>query len=381
MFQERDYLKQCGFEIVDFSMSDERNMDSPTAKYFVGRKSYKSDSGIFSSIVDGMALIHSSEAVRNIGRLIDHERPDILHCHNIYHQLTPSIIGAAKKRGIPVVLTLHDYKIVCPTYLRLRDGKPCSDCLDSGPFNVLKKRCADHSIGKSALMYVEAVAQGLLRNYEMVDIFIAPSQFMADSVTQKRVPKEKVRVLYNGVDLPNQDGSLVDGGYILYLGRLSPEKGVLTLLSAHSEMAGCVDLVIAGIGHHDDELRQSYPRAKFIGHVSGTKLHDVLSGASVVVVPSEWYENCPMSVLEAMSYGKPVIGSNIGGLPELIVNGETGLLFEPGNKVELLDAMSELMNNSTRRQSMGMLARKRAEQKFSLSRHNKQLINIYQSLC
>ena len=130
MFQERDYLLGAGHEVVDFSMQDERNFPSPNAAFFVGRQDYRGGAGKLGKLKSAFSLIHSGEAVDRISALIRQTRPDVVHCHNIYHQLTPSIIGAAKKLGVPVVLTLHDYKPVCPTYNRLRDGKPCSDCLD-----------------------------------------------------------------------------------------------------------------------------------------------------------------------------------------------------------------------------------------------------------
>ena len=154
LFQERDFLMKSGAEVVDFSMQDERNFESPYSPYFVENQSYVNDARrkAFGRLASAIKFVHSAEAVRKIGQLIDREKPDIVHCHNIYHQLTPSIIGAAKRRGVPVVLTLHDYKTVCPTYLRLREGRPCSDCLDHGFMRALTNRCADGSLGKSTTL-------------------------------------------------------------------------------------------------------------------------------------------------------------------------------------------------------------------------------------
>lgn len=381
LFQEREFLKSHGVAVVDFSMQDSRNLGTPYSSYFVSRQSYGDHGqGALARLRSAFNLIHSPEAVQKMGALIDKERPDIVHCHNIYHQLTPSIITAAKRRGVPVVLTLHDYKTVCPVYLRLRQGRVCSDCLNMEFANVLKNRCADNSLGKSALLYAEAVVQKLLGNYEKVDLMLAPSRFMADSVTQHRFPKERVRLLYNGIAVNAVTPSAEHGSYILYMGRLSAEKGISTLLEAHSMMDSDAELVVAGTGPLEKSLKERYPKARFVGHVTGDKLRQTIKAASTIAVPSEWYENCPMSVLEAMAYGKPVIASNIGGIPELVQHGETGLLFEPGNGEMLSGHLATIMEDAGKRCEYGMAGRKRVEEHFSLERHNKGLMEVYTSL-
>jgi glycosyltransferase involved in cell wall biosynthesis len=379
MFQERDFLGTIGFEVVDFSMQDERNSDSPFADLFVARQSYAGNAGKFQMLKSAVKFVHSSEAVAKVSRLIELTRPELMHCHNIYHQLTPSIIGAAKRLGVPVVLTLHDFKPVCPTYLRLRHGKPCSACLGGDFAQVLRHRCAEGSFGKSALLFAEAVAQRWLANYEKVDLFLAPSRFMQQSVSG-RFPAGKVTLLYNGVDTAALHGTGADDGYALYLGRLSPEKGVPTLLQARENAAGNWKLVVAGTGPLEADLRARYRDASFLGHVAGAALEDAINRASVIVVPSECYENCPMSVLEAMAYGKPVIGTRIGGIPELVADGETGLLFEPGDVVGLQACLEHLMGDARLRQRMGAAGRATAERTFSLDRHNAELLKHYQSV-
>jgi glycosyltransferase involved in cell wall biosynthesis len=381
MFQERDFLLKNGIGVVDFSMRDERNFSSPYAEYFVGNRSYgNSGGGLTQHVAAAVNLVHSAEAVRKIGELIDREKPDIVHCHNIYHQLTPSIIGAAKRKGVPVVLTLHDYKPVCPVYTRLRAGQVCSDCLDGKFVNVLKHRCADGSLGKSALLYMEAVVQRQMKNYEKVDLVLAPSQFMAESVISHRFPAERVRLLYNGIDISDISPSSDAGNYILYFGRLSQEKGIRTLCEAHSVMDSSIQLVVAGTGPLEGELRERYPRVQFLGYVSGNPLRQAVSGAAVVVVPSEWFENCPMSVLEAMAYGKAVVASRIGGIPELVVHDETGLLFVPGDVGQLRAHLEMLMHDGSLRKKLGKSGRNRVESHFLLSQHNDNLLQIYSSM-
>jgi len=378
-FQERDFLVQSGVEVIDFSMRDERNFASPFSEYFVEERSYRTQSaGLVAKVGTAVSFIHSRESVQKISQLIAKEKPDILHCHNIYHQLTPSIMKAAKQLGVKVVLTLHDYKVVCPVYTRLRHGKPCSDCLHGKFSNVARHRCADGSLGKSMLLYAEAITQKLMGSYEAVDRVVVPSRFMADAVTQWRFPKEKVTLLYNGVDCRGGVGENKDADYILFLGRLSPEKGLLTLAAAHAGTS--VRVIVAGTGPLEHELREQFPGLEFVGHQSGERLQKLIGESSAVVVPSEWYENCPMSILEAMSYSKPVIGSRIGGIPELVADGETGLLFEPGNVAQLRGCLLQMLADPDRRKSMGQAGRERLERQFSLNAHNQALLNIYQEL-
>jgi glycosyltransferase involved in cell wall biosynthesis len=315
--------------------------------------------------------------VRRIEALIDETSPDLLHCHNIYHQLTPSIIGAAKRRGVPVVLTLHDSKPVCPTYLRLRHGAPCSECVDRGFGRVLANRCAEGSLAKSAILYAEAVVQQFLGNYEQVDAFIAPSEFMRESVTRRRFSRDRVVVIPNGVDTQRIAPCHDDDGYVLYLGRLSAEKGIETLLEAHRPLKDTVQLRVAGTGPLEDTLRTRHGDVTFLGHLTGAELESAISRAGILVAPSNCFENCPMSVLGAMAYGKPVIGSAMGGIPELIADGETGFLFPAGYVAALRARIIELMSDPAKRRAFGAAGRARVEAKFSLDRHNTELMALY----
>lgn len=378
MFQERDFLVRSGHEVVDFSMHDERNVNSLYSSYFVGRQDYRGG-GRLGKVKAALSLVHSPEAVRRIGALIDETRPDLVHCHNIYHQLTPSIIGAAKARGVPVVLTLHDYKPVCPVYNRLHGGQSCSACLDGDFSQLLRKRCADGSLGKSALLYAEAIVQRWMGSYEKVDRFLSPSRFMLEAVLHRFRP-DQVELLYNGADTAKITVTEHDNGYVLYLGRLSAEKGVATLLQAHAMSQLKWPLVVAGSGPLTESLKGRYAGVRFVGHLAGDALTDTIAGASVIVVPSECYENCPMAVLEAMAFGKPVIGSRMGGIPELVVDGETGLLFDSGDASQLRDCLNLVMAEPDRRRQMGRKARQRVEGEFSLQVHNTRLLTIYERL-
>jgi glycosyltransferase involved in cell wall biosynthesis len=195
-----------------------------------------------------------------------------------------------------------------------------------------------------------------------------------------RISDEKIHLLYNGIDVCEVQSSNEDDDYVLFLGRLVPEKGAETLLKAHAKSNQAWKLVVAGTGPLYDVLKTQYNPSILVGYLAGDALKEIIRKASVVVVPSEWYENCPMSVLEAMAYGKPIVGSRIGGIPELVEEGETGLLYEAGDVDGLLQALNQLMHSKDLRQQMGKAGRKRVEQRFSLDMHHQGLMNIYKNV-
>lgn len=377
-FQEREFCKNNGVSVVDFSMQDERNCDSPFSGYFVDKVDYDSVKGISGKLKTARSFIHSGEAVRKIEQLVEKERPDIAHLHNIYHQLTPSIIPALKRHGVKVVLTLHDYKLICPSYLALDKGRICTACNGASFWLPLSRHCHGSRLSELLLM-AEGFWHRWRRSYEAVDLFIAPSRFLAD-LTARRIPREKIAVLPNGIDLQGYTPHYDDKGYALYFGRLSREKGIETLLEAHKSLGNSLPLKVVGTGPLAEGLARDFPAVDFLGYKSGEELTTLIKEAAFVVVPSEWYENCSMVVLEAMALGKPVIGSNIGGIPEQIEDGGTGFLFPMGDRAVLAARMRELARDKDRRISMGRAARQKLENEFSLRKHCQELLALYQCL-
>lgn len=377
-FQERDFLFNHGVQVVDFSMIDPRNFPSPYADFFVPKIDFHSQVSLWKKITQGVRFIHSPEAVRSIEEIVRQERPIIAHLHNIYHQLTPSIIPVLKKYGVKVVLTLHDGKLICPNYLMLKRGEICTGCEGRKFWKPALLRCQG-SLLQGLLFSLEAYWHKIKRSYQGVDLFISPSQFLADLVNC-RISAERIRVLHNGIDHEKYQPRYQDDGYGLYLGRLSKEKGVATLLKAHQKMAGDFSLKIAGSGPLEQDLRREYGDAEFLGYKSGDELNEIISRSSFVVVPSEWYENCSMVVLEAMAMGKPVIGSRIGGIPEQIEEGKTGFLFEAGNASELAAKMKMLAENHSMRLDFGKQARQKLVSSYSLEKHCEGLLDIYGEL-
>lgn len=379
LFQEREFLINKGVKVIDFSMHDPRNFPSEYSSYFVSHIDYHATNGFRDRVKNAFKFIHSPESVRKIRALIQKEKPDLAHLHNIYHQLTPSIIHPLKEHGVKVVLTLHDGKLICPTYLMLdRELEPCLECQGRHFYKPFFKNCANSRL-QSFLLMVEAYWHKFFKSYDKVDLFISPSRFLAEVVSQ-RIPREKIVVLRNGIDMNDYRPTYEDGGYVLYFGRLSREKGVETLLKAHREVAGEIPLKIVGTGPIEAELRTKHPEAEFLGYRTGEELKSLVARASFVVAPSEWYENCPMAVLEAMALGKPIIASRIGGLPELVEEDKTGLLFEAGNGEDLKEKMLFLWKDRELRYEMGRAAREKAEREFSLEKHREELLRIYRGL-
>jgi glycosyltransferase involved in cell wall biosynthesis len=377
-FQERDFLLEQGHEVVDFSMADERNLPSSFVDFFVPNTSYNSGGGIAQRLQQAISFVHSSVAVRKIEELIVQEKPQIAHLHNIYHQLTPSIIPVLKKHGVKVVLTLHDYKLVCPSYLALKNEAICNGCAGGKFWNAFTMNCQNSRM-RGLLLSAEAMFHKWRGSYDGVDLFLAPSRFLADLIGL-RISPEKIKVLPNGIDVDTYQPSSADQGYGLYFGRLSREKGVKTLLRAHQSLKINLPLKMVGTGPLEEELRGEYPEVVFLGYQSGQALHNLIANSAFVVVPSEWYENCSMVVLEAMAFGKPIIGSRIGGIPEQIEDGKTGFLFEMGNVAELAEKMEFLAGDAELRDQMGRAARRKLEQEYSLAEHNRQLLSIYSEL-
>jgi glycosyltransferase involved in cell wall biosynthesis len=378
MFDEMEMMKKSNIDVAEISMRDPRNRDSKYEAYFVSQKTYRSGS-ISQKVRSALSIIHSREAVRNITKLIHDEKPDILHCHNVYHQLTPSIIRAASRLRTPVVLTLHDFKPVCPVYTQLRNGQPCVKCSGGRYEALLQHRCANGSLGQSAILWAEARFHAAARSYHHVDKVIAPSRFLRDAVVQ-RFGADRVVHIPNGIDASRIEVSDTDHNYVLYFGRLAPEKGVETLLRVHANDQGTWRLVVAGSGPLLESLRSQFPLAEFMGHLSGEDLKAIIRAASFVVVPSEWHENSPISVLEAMAHAKPVVASRIGGIPELVRDKVTGLLFQPKSAAELSIHIKTLLNDPALRSRLGRQGRKIVETEYSLDRHAAALLSLYRGL-
>lgn len=379
-FQERNMLKEAGVEVIDFSMQHEKNFPSDYADYFVTNVDYHTEGGLLAGAKTAINFIHNREACKKMRALLEQTRPEIVHFHNIYHQLTPALIKVARDFGCKTVLTAHDYKIMCPSYSMLRDGKVCDACVTGTVFNAFRYRCQEGSAAKSLLLSLEATWQYIAQNYQALDVIVSPSEFLRNEL-KRSLPKSRIKVIVNGIDDGKPPEESPDESYLLYVGRLSREKGVPTLTRAHQLMRNKMPLKVVGHGPLHDDMVKNFPDAEFLGYVQqGPGLDALIKNARAVVLPSECYENCSMAVLEAMSFARPVVGARIGGIPEQIRHGVEGLLFEPGNAQDLADALDVIAENPQQAREMGLRGRERLCQKYSLRKHMETLQSLYREL-
>lgn len=375
-------LAEQGEEVAYFSMAHPANEESPWSRYFVSRLSFNEGS-FFDKLRAPGRVLYSLEAKRKFRRLLADFRPQIVHIHNIYHQLSPSILGTAKKAGLPVVMHVHDYKLICPNYKLFVNGRPCEACRGGRYQECCRRRCLNGSWSRSLLATIEMyLHHRFLKIYEKnIDLLIAPSAFMKEKLVEFGWPSEKIFVVLNPHDssLPALPKPADIPGYLLYFGRLSAEKGGPLLIKAAA--AAGESLKIAGRGPEEANWRALAEKAggdvEFLGSLSGTDLAAALSGAKVVIIPSIWYENMPLSALEALAAGKPVIASRIGGLPEIVIDGENGLLFTAGSIEDLERQIKKFNSLNQEALSKAALA---SSQRFSPEKNLAAVIQIYRRL-
>lgn len=385
-FSQADVLREHGHEVIPFAMEHPSNLPSPYARYFVSNVELREEGGgIGDRLATAGRILWSREAAAKIDALVTETRPDIAHLHNVYHQLSPSIIRALHKRGVPVVLSMHDYKLVCPAYTLYANGAICERCKGGRFYNATLQGCVKDSRFKSALCTAEAYLHGALGAYKRyVKFYIAPSRFLGAKVVELGLDPRRVVYVPNCVEPPPVPASEPEGRYFLYAGRLERVKGLQTLLEAvaGSAVARGHELWIAGEGDIRTDLEafcaaQNLSGVRFLGHLTPADLEPVLQNARFAVVPSEWYENMPLSVLEAAGRGKAVIVSDMGGLPETVVPEETGIVFRAGAVQELRAAIERMLLEPERTREMGRKARAFIQETYSPERHYAGIMGVY----
>lgn len=376
-------LEVSGHQVAYFSMKHPKNIASKWSQYFVSRLSFN-EGGFLDKLKTPGRIIYSLEAKKKFSHIIKDFKPDVIHIHNIYHQLSPSILDVARQAKIPVVMHVHDYKLICPNYQLFAHGKICEACKPNKYWQCVKKRCFKNSCFKSSLAALEMhLHHNVWQIYRKnIDLFITPSQFMKNKLVEFSWPEDKIKVIVNpfSADLINQDvPAQSKSDYLLYFGRLSQEKGLETLITAAKLSQQKIKIV--GSGPEENNLRTQVAKQKasveFLGFKEGNELRDIILGAKAVVVPSIWYENMPLSMLEALSLGKVVIASKIGGLPEIIKDGENGYLFEAGSAQDLTRAFSLLETANLNEMSEKA---KTSVKNFSPLNNQEQVEAVYQSL-
>ncbi len=371
MQQLMEGLAEHGHEVAPFAMQHPNNWPSEWSDYFVSNVDYnKGKYGPARMAGEAVRIIYSVEARRKIGALVRKFRPDVAHLHNIYHQISPSILPELKRDGVPMVLTLHDAKLMCPAEHFFVRGEICELCRGKYFHHCLRRKCIKDSYPKSALAVLEMYIHRMFRMYgRNIDLFVAPSEFYRQKLIETgRTTPEHIITIYNSVDVdaikPTEPGD-----YALYLGRVDRHKGVFTLLEAMKSCPG-VKLKMVGKGDAEDECAQiikehGLSNVEMLGFRTGDELNKIIDDCAFLVTPSEWYENCPLVVIEAAAAGKPAIVSRIGGVQELVDAGRTGFTVAPGSAKELAGKIELFGKHPDVVREMGQAARQKAEMEFS----------------
>lgn len=368
-------LKSKGIDVAIYSMRFDENFNSEFSEYFVSTVNFCG--GIKSKIKALKRVFGSGDIIKSFTKILADFKPDIVHLHNVHSYISPVVAGLAKSKGCKVVWTLHDFKLICPAYNCLNNGQPCELCFKDKS-SVVKNKCMKGSFTASLVAYFEAKRWNRNVLERMTDYFICPSEFIAKKMISCGFNSDKIKIINNFINKDKiQTGNILNPieqrDYYLYVGRISTEKGIETLLKVAAKLP--YKLKILGGGPLYDKLiskYKTYQNIEFMGHVDSNMVYELVEGARFTVLPSECYENNPLSVIESMSLGTPVVGSNIGGIPELI-NENNGIIFESGNENDLANAIDMAYSKSWDINEI----RNNALSRFSSEIHYNRLIELY----
>jgi glycosyltransferase involved in cell wall biosynthesis len=352
-FDTAAILEEAGHETAFFSMRHPQNRSTPWERYFVDQVEYDDDGRSFWTKLSMAArILWNFEAQRKLDRLISDFRPDVAHLHNIYHQLSPSILWTLKRRGVPVVMTLHDYKLVSPNYNLFSEGRIWEESRPGKYYRCVADRCVKGSFLKSLVCAVEAYLHRFLDSYGQADVFLSPSRFLAGKFREFgwKHPIEYVPqpLLPFPDSVPGWTETSSSDAPFVFVGRLSEEKGVDRAIEAMRHYRGKSSLLIIGSGPDESRLRALAKslgvegRTDFLGAKYGEERERIVRLAKAVVIPSLWYENMPYVLLEALGAGRPVVASRLGGMAERIKEGVNGFLVDPGDAHAIAGGMEKV---------------------------------------
>lgn len=380
-FDEINMLEKKGHRVAVFSTLAKDNYVTPYDKYFI--ETYNNKNINIKNIINAFNFIYNKKAKANIKELIYKNNINICHLHNIYGRLTTSIIDGLKEMNVPTVITLHDYKLICPAFLMLNNNKICCKCLYRKYYNCIIYKCHNNNILTSTLYALESYYSNIFNKYNWISYYLCPSIFICNKLKEAGYNDRKIIHIKNFIKAIDYNYNYNTGNYIMYVGRLSKEKGIYTLIKAFKYIT--TNLIIVGDGYEKDKYisfaqKMSNKNIYFIGYKSGEELKNMYLNCAFTILPSECYENSPITILESYAHGKPVIASKIGGIPELIIDHETGLLFEPGNVEDLISKIEYLIKRPLLISKMGENARKYVIENHSEEEHYNRLISIYNNI-
>jgi glycosyltransferase involved in cell wall biosynthesis len=322
--------------------------------------------------------VYSKSAFKEVLRIIEEHKPDICHVHNTLTLITPSVYYACKKMGVPVVQTLHNYRLICANAYLFRNGKVCEECIDKSLYNSVKYGCYRNSRLQTFVLARTIEwnkKQGAWNN--LIDAYIALTEFSKHKFIEGGLSENKIFVKPNFI-FEDPGYSENNNGKFLFAGRLDVNKGLNVLVKAAEKLPN-VKFKVAGDGVLRSNL-DGVQNIEYFGQLNRNDLIIELKKSSALIIPSVWYESMPMTIIESFACGKPVIASNLGAMAEIIENGKTGLLFEPGNVDDLVKKILSAKNNPEKMKEMGLNARKEFEEKYTPEKNYKILMNIYEKV-
>ncbi len=344
MLSLAEQLQKLGHEVEFFGMYDDKNTVGNTIEQYTQNMDFHSKG--LERFFYPFKIIYSFEAKKKLIKVIDNFKPDIIHLNNINFQLTPSVIYGAKKRKIPVIQTVHDYQMICPNHLLYNFDKNviCEKCISDSHINCIKNKCIHNSLIKSIIGVIEAKLYSWLKTYKKVDLFVCPSYFLEKKLLSANdLYDGRTKTIHNFI---SKNEFSVEGNnepYIAFAGRLSKEKGI-ELLAQTAKLLPEYTFAIAGSGP-DEDLLKDIENVKLVGFLTGEKLRNFMGNAKLLVVPSIWYENCPLSILESQSFGVPVVTMNNGGMAELVKDGVSGILLDEPTPEEMASKLRNAFKN------------------------------------
>lgn len=381
-FNTINLLEKNGHEVICFSSYDKNNEESEFVKYFITIENSRKLT-FFKKILNSFKYLYNIRAAKNLELLIKSTTPDIAHIHLFYGGITSSILKVLQKYKIPVVLTIHDYRLLCPANAFLNSSNEiCEKCTNKFYLQCTLDRCLEGKLFYSLILSIEAyIRKYIIKPLDLISHFIFVSKFsQLKHIEVYNKFKEKSNHIYNfSPTIPAEITYPSKNNYFLYFGRLSNEKGIFTLLNAAKNTG--ISLKIVGSGPLNEEVEKfcdNIPNIQFLGYKKGEELNNIIKGSSYVVVPSEWYENNPMTVIEAYSYGIPVIGARIGGIPEIVEDNKNGFLFNSRDVNDLSNVLKKSISISNEEYlKMSDYSRNFAITHFSSESHYNQLISLY----
>lgn len=378
-----EYLSGVGHEVEYFGMYDKKNVVHNSIGQYTQNMDFH-DSGA-EKFLYPFRIIYSFQARKKLRKVLKDFQPDIVHMNNINYQLTPSIIDEIKKQGIPIVQTVHDLQMLCPNHLMfdLNKKSPCEKCLNGSKINCIKGKCIHYSRVKSVIGAIEAWLYAIKGTYKKVDKYICPSRFLESKLLEKKrigeyIYRGKTVAIHNYIELPDIDFEHTKKNYVLFFGRLSEEKGVDIFIEACKSLPNIM-FKVAGVGPMENACK-GIPNVEFVGFKTGRDLHKLIAEALFSIYPSIWYENCPLSILESESFGTPVICTPLGGMPELVENGKTGVILEEVSSKALTEAISALYNDRELCEKMSKNCEEKRTQMINLNEYGRRIEKVYSEI-